>query len=456
MVMIPLPLHSVEAQQFSPIDPADPSLVHRGEGGAEVRRSILPGGVRVLTEAMPGQRSTTVGFWVPVGSRDEEAGHYGSTHFLEHLLFKGTKKRTALEIAQAFDAVGGESNAATAKESTCYYARVLDSDLPMAMDVIADMVTSAVIDPLELEQERGVIIEELAMDADDATEVAHEHFVAKVLGDHPLARPIGGTPAEIMEISREAVMEHYRAHYRPSEVIITAAGSLNHDELCAMVLTSLSEAGWDLDPMAVPEPRRSSEPATIVSVPGIEVINRPVEQASIIIGCPGISGQDERRQVLAVLNAVLGGGMSSRLFQEIREKRGLAYSTYSFSAAYTDAGYFGMYAGCSPAKASEVIGLLESELDRLAADGITDAELAQAKGQLAGGTVLALEDPGSRMSRLGRAEMVTGEFQDIDEALSRVNAVTKEDVQGLAQELAAKERTITVVGPFESAAALGR
>lgn len=251
-------------------------------------------------------------------------------------------------------------------------------------------------------------------------------------------------------------MEHYRAHYRPSEVIITAAGSLNHDELCTMVLTSLSEAGWDLDPMAVPEPRRSSEPATIVSVPGIEVINRPVEQASIIIGCPGISGQDERRQVLAVLNAVLGGGMSSRLFQEIREKRGLAYSTYSFSAAYTDAGYFGMYAGCSPAKASEVIGLLESELDRLAADGISDAELSQAKGQLAGGTVLALEDPGSRMSRLGRAEMVTGEFQDIDEALSRVNAVTKQDVQELAQELAAKQRTITVVGPFESAEALGR
>ncbi|MGO2053083.1 MAG: M16 family metallopeptidase [Glutamicibacter sp.] len=456
MVMIPLPLHSVEAQQFSPIDPADPSLVHRGEGGAEVRRSILPGGVRVLTEAMPGQRSTTVGFWVPVGSRDEEAGHYGSTHFLEHLLFKGTKKRTALEIAQSFDAVGGESNAATAKESTCYYARVLDSDLPMAMDVIADMVTSAVIDPLELEQERGVIIEELAMDADDATEVAHERFVAKVLGDHPLARPIGGTPAEIMEISREAVMEHYRAHYRPSEVIITAAGSLNHDELCSMVLASLTEAGWDLDPMAVPKPRRSSEPATIVSVPGIEVINRPVEQASIIIGCPGISGQDDRRQVLAVLNAVLGGGMSSRLFQEIREKRGLAYSTYSFSAAYTDAGYFGMYAGCSPAKAGEVIGLLESELDRLAADGITDSELTQAKGQLAGGTVLALEDPGSRMSRLGRAEMVTGEFQDIDEALSRVNAVTTKDVQALAQELAAKERTITVVGPFESAQALGR
>ncbi|GAA1415528.1 peptidase M16 [Glutamicibacter uratoxydans] len=404
---------------------------------------------------MPGQRSTTVGFWVPVGSRDEEAGHYGSTHFLEHLLFKGTSKRTALEIAQSFDAVGGESNAATAKESTCYYARVLDTDLPMALEVIADMVTSAVIDPHELEQERGVIIEELAMDADDATDVAHERFVARVMGDHPLGRPIGGSPEEIMEISREAVMEHYRAHYRPSELIITAAGSLNHDELCTMVLNALTEAGWELDPLAVPEPRRNPEPAQVVSNPGLEIINRPVEQANIIVGCTGITGHDQRRQILAVLNAVLGGGMSSRLFQEIREKRGLVYSTYSFSAAYTDAGYFGMYAGCAPAKASEVIGLLGAELDRMAAEGITEAELVQAKGQLAGGTVLALEDPGSRMSRLGRAEMITGEFQDIDEALARVHAVTREQVQDLAKELASKQRVITVVGPFENEEALG-
>ncbi|MHC6176031.1 M16 family metallopeptidase [Glutamicibacter sp. X7] len=455
MVMIPLPLHHQDTSEFSPVDPSDPTLVHRGEGGAEVRRSILPGGVRVLTEAMPGQRSTTVGFWVPVGSRDEQAGHYGSTHFLEHLLFKGTATRTALDIAQAFDEVGGESNAATAKESTCYYARVLDSDVPMAMEVIADMVTSAVLDPFELEQERGVIIEELNMDADDATEVVHEHFVAKVLAGHPLGRPIGGTPEEIREITREAVLEHYERHYRPSELIVTAAGSLEHDQICSMVLTALADAGWELDPLAVPEARRSAEPATIESAGGLEVINRPVEQANIIVGCVGITGHDPRRHTLAVLNAVLGGGMSSRLFQEVREKRGLAYSTYSFSATYSDAGYFGMYAGCSPAKAGEVIGLLGAELDRMAAEGITDEELRKAKGQLAGGTVLALEDPGSRMSRLGRAEMVTGEFQDIDESLQRVQAVSAADVQALAAELAARPRTITVVGPFENEAALG-
>lgn len=453
--MIPLPLHSLDTSEFSSVDPADPSLVHRGEGGSEVRRSILPGGVRVLTEAMPGQRSTTVGFWVPVGSRDETKGHYGSTHFLEHLLFKGTTKRSALEIAQAFDEVGGEANAATAKESTCYYARVLDADLPLAMEVIADMVTSAVIDPQELEQERGVIVEEIAMDADDAMDVAHEKFVASVLGDHPLGRPIGGTPEEIMSISREAVMEHYRAHYRPSELIITAAGSLEHDEVCRMVIESLDDAGWVLDPMTVPEARRGVEPAQITGKAGVEVIKRPVEQANIIVGCPSITGHDERRHTLAVLNSVLGGGMSSRLFQEIREKRGLVYSTYSFSAAYSDAGYFGMYAGCTPSKAAEVVGLLVSELDKLAAEGITEDELRKAKGQLSGGTVLALEDPGSRMSRLGRAEMITGEFQDLDEALARVAAVTCDSVQQLARELAAQPRTITVVGPFDSADELG-
>ncbi|WP_430517302.1 M16 family metallopeptidase [Glutamicibacter creatinolyticus] len=455
MVMIPLPLHSLSTSEFSSVDPADPTLVHRGDGGSEVRRSILPGGVRVLTEAMPGQRSTTVGFWVPVGSRDETEGHHGSTHFLEHLLFKGTKKRSALEIAHAFDEVGGEANAATAKESTCYYARVLDSDLPMAMEVIADMVTSAVIDPQELEQERGVIIEEIAMDADDAMDVAHEKFVAAVLGDHPLARPIGGTPEEIRSTTREAVMEHYHAHYRPSELIITAAGSLQHEEVCRLVLEALQDAGWHLDPMAEPEPRRDATPADITGHAGVEVITRPGEQANIIIGCPSITGHDERRHTLAVLNSVLGGGMSSRLFQEIREKRGLVYSTYSFSAAYSDAGYFGMYAGCTPAKAGEVIGLLEAELEKLAAQGISEEELRKAKGQLSGGTVLALEDPGSRMSRLGRAEMITGEFQDLDEALARVAAVTCESVQELARELAAKPRTITVVGPFDSEAELG-
>lgn len=446
MTVVPLPL-----EQTLP----GGELIHGAEGGSVVRRSVLPGGVRVLTEAMPGQRSATIGFWVAVGSRDEADGQHGSTHFLEHLLFKGTKRRTALEIASAFDEVGGESNAATAKESTCYFARVLDTDLPMAIDVIADMITGAVLDPAELEQERDVILEEIAMDSDDPTDVAHEKFVAAVLGNHALARPIGGTPAAIKAVARDSVWEHYQRYYRPEELVITAAGGLDHDVVCGLVLDALKAAGWQLDAEAAPVKRRGTDRAVITGTSGLHVVKRPVEQANIIMGCPTIVATDDRRFVMSVLNAVLGGGMSSRLFQEIREKRGLVYSTYSFTAAYADAGYFGMYAGCTPSKVRQVLELLGVELDKLAKDGITEEELRKAVGQLSGGIVLALEDTGSRMSRLGRAELVSGEFQDIDETLARIQAVTVEDVQDLARELAAAPRTITVVGPFEETETFG-
>ncbi|WP_269939161.1 M16 family metallopeptidase [Arthrobacter sp. HY1533] len=434
---------------------SDSTIISGQAGGAVVRRSVLPGGVRVLTESMPGQRSATIGFWVGVGSRDETEGQHGSTHFLEHLLFKGTRRRTALEIASAFDEVGGESNAATAKESTCYYARVLDTDLPMAIDVIADMVTSAVIDPAELEQERDVILEEIAMDGDDPTDVAHEKFVEAVMGRHALGRPIGGTPEAIMAVPRASVWEHYQKHYRPETLVITAAGGLDHDAVCAMVMDALRTAGWSLDEGVAPVPRRSSEPVEVTGTAGLHVVNRQVEQANIIMGCPSLRATDPRRYVMSVLNSVLGGGMSSRLFQEIREKRGLVYSTYSFASSYADTGYFGMYAGCAPAKVGQVIGLLTEELEKLAEHGVSDEELKKALGQLSGGIVLALEDSGSRMSRLGRAELVTGEFQDIDESLSRIRQVTAAEVQELARELAAAPRTITVVGPFDETETFG-
>lgn len=430
-------------------------LVSGEPGSAMVRRSVLPGGVRVLTESMPGQRSATIGFWVGVGSRDEADGQHGSTHFLEHLLFKGTSRRTALEIASAFDEVGGESNAATAKESTCYYARVLDADLPMAIDVIADMVSSAILDADELEAERDVILEEIAMDGDDPTDVAHEKFVAAVLGEHPLGRPIGGTPEAILAVSRESVLQHYRRFYRSEELVVTAAGGLDHEAVCAQVFAALQNAGWELATEALPVPRRAVVPASIVGQPGLHVVPRQVEQANIIMGCPSIVATDERRFVMSVLNAVLGGGMSSRLFQEIREKRGLVYSTYSFASSYADAGYFGMYAGCAPQKVPQVLSLLGAELDKLAAKGISVEELGKAIGQLSGGIVLALEDTGSRMSRLGRAELVSGEFLDIDETLERIHAVTAAQVHLLAQELAAAPRTITVVGPFEETERFG-
>jgi predicted Zn-dependent peptidase len=424
-----------------------------GKDGAVVRRTVLPGGVRVLTETMPGLRSVTLGAWVGVGSRDEADGHHGSTHFLEHLLFKGTGSRTAMDIASSFDEVGGEANAATGKEHTCYYARVLDTDLPMAVDVISDMVTSATISSGDVESERGVILEELAMNDDDPSDVVHEKFAALVLGDHPLGRPIGGTPDTIRAVPREAIWEHYREHYVPSGLVVTAAGGLDHDAVCELVAKSLGVAGWPAEPEATPLGRRRASAGTgqVGAQAGrVLTVRRSTEQANVVLGGLGLLATDERRFTLSVLNAVLGGGMSSRLFQEVREKRGLAYSVYSFSAGYAESGYFGLYAGCTPGKVAEVVGLLSEEWSRLATGGVTDDELARGIGQLSGGLVLGMEDTGSRMSRLGKAELVYGEYVSLDEALRRVQAVTADDVRELAEELHARPHSLAVVGPFDS------
>ena len=431
-----------------PLDAPGSELTAGQDGGALVRRSVLPGGVRVLTESMPGLRSATVGAWVGVGSRDERDGHHGATHFLEHLLFKGTTRRSAMDIAEAFDAVGGEANAATGKEHTCYYARVLDADLPMAVDVITDMITSARVDAEELETERGVILEELAMNDDDPSDVVHEQFAAAVLGHHELGRPIGGTPGTILAVPREAVWSHYREHYAPGTLVVTAAGGVDHDALCRQVLDALGAGGWDLDPAALPGARRPVG-APVVPPVGTElVVRRPTEQANVILGGVGLTSTDERRFALSVLNAALGGGMSSRLFQEIREKRGLTYSVYSFSAGHADTGLFGLYAGCAPGKVEEVLALLGDEWDRIAADGITGAELDRSIGQLCGGLVLGLEDSGSRMSRLGTAELVHGQLLSQDEALEAIRSVTSAQVQALAAELATRPRSVVMVGPF--------
>ncbi|QAY70578.1 M16 family metallopeptidase [Xylanimonas protaetiae] len=421
-----------------------------GQDGATIRRSVLPGGVRVLTEHMPGQRSATVGAWVGVGSRDEVDGHFGSTHFLEHLLFKGTARRSAMDIAEAFDAVGGEANAATGKEHTCYYARVLDTDAPMAIDVISDMVTSARLDADELETERGVILEELAMNDDDPSDVVHEEFSQAVLGTHPLGRPIGGTPDTINAVPRDAVWEHYRWHYRPETLVVAAAGGVDHDTVVGQVTEALVHGGWSLEEAVAPRERRATtEQVEGVPTEGIALsVRRPVEQANVIVGSTGLTATDDRRFALSVLNAVLGGGMSSRLFQEIREKRGLAYSTYSFASGHGGLGTFGLYAGCAPAKVDVVEKLLHEELDRLASDGITATELTRSVGQLSGGLVLGLEDSGSRMSRLGKAELVFGEILSLEESLERIRAVTADDVRDLAADLAGRPRSVVRVGPF--------
>ena len=437
-----------------PLGLADLSFAASGD--ALVRRTVLPSGVRILSEQVPGARSATLGYWVAVGSRDEAdaiaAGDgsapssFGSTHFLEHLLFKGTATRTALDIAIAFDSVGGEHNAMTAKEYTCYYAKVQDRDLAMAVEVIADMLTSSVLDPAEFENERGVILEELSMSEDDPADVANERFFAAVLGDHPLGRPIGGSPETIRAATRDAVLAHYRANYRPQDLVFTAAGAVDHDLLVAGVERALSAAGWDLSTAAAPVARRTSDAAVISRGAPVVTVKRPIEQANLLVGVPGIVATDPRRTTMGVLNSILGGGMSSRLFQEVREKRGLAYAVYSFSGSYADAGVFGLYAGCAPAKATQVAELMLSELHRLADRGVTADELHRAVGQLSGGAALALEDSDTRMSRLGRAEISLGEFADLDESLRRLHLVTAEDVRLLAADLAARPVSVAAVG----------
>lgn len=424
-------------------------------GNCLVRRSVLPSGVRILSESVPGARSATIGYWVAVGSRDEEPLTYGSTHFLEHLLFKGTATRSALDIAIAFDAVGGEHNAMTAKEYTCYYAKVRDRDLPMAVEVLADMFTSSVIDPEEFETERGVILEELAMADDDPADVASERFFEAVLGEHPLGRPIGGNPQTIGAVSRDAVWNHYGANYRPQDLVITVAGAVDHDELVRGVTTALEGAGWDLSAPAAPVARRDATTDLVERGSGLVVAQRPLEQATIIAGVPGLAAADERRAVLATLNSILGGGMSSRLFQEIREKRGLAYSVYSFTPSYSDAGLVGLYAGCSPAKAPQVAELMLGEFARLARDGVSAAEVERAIGQLSGASALALEDSDTRMSRLGRSELTLGEFVDLDESLRRLTLVTRDDIGALADDLVARPLSIAAVGTIDESSLSG-
>lgn len=416
-------------------------------GGTQVSRTVHPSGLRVLTERMPGAQSATIGFWIQAGSRDEADGAFGSTHFLEHLLFKGTRSRTALDIATAFDGVGGEHNAATAKEYTCFFAKVRDKDVPMAVEVLADMLAASLIDPEEFETERGVILEELAMADDDPGDFAGERFAEALFGEHPLARPIGGSPESIEGVSRDRVVGHYREHYRPSELVVTAAGAIDHEALVDAVVRGLAQGGWDMSVSVDPVPRRSTTPAALTGTRPLVVVDRPLEQVNLILGTPGITATDAERPELAVLSTVLGGGMSSRLFQEIRERRGLVYSVYSFAPGYSDAGFFGMSASCTPRKVREVVDVMAAELERMATEPISEEELTRAVGNISGSGALALEDSDARMNRLGRAELSLGEFIDLDAWTERIAQVTPEGVQRLAARLASSSRVLSAVGP---------
>jgi predicted Zn-dependent peptidase len=431
-------------------DPGTTRTLLAGEGGmGAVRRTVLPGGLRVVTESMPTVRSATFGIWVGVGSRDESRELAGATHYLEHLLFKGTPRRSALDISGELEAVGGEFNAFTAKEYTCYYARVLDTDLPLAIDVICDIVTSALIAAEDVESERGVILEEIAMTEDDPTDQVHEEFTYALLGDVPLGRPILGTPDSVNALRRDAIAGWYRRRYTAPNLVVAAAGNLDHDAVVDLVRQAFSAAGALGDAGARPAGPRIGGTAPDTRA-DIRVLNRATEQANLVIGVPAMARTDDRRYPLGVLNAALGGGMSSRLFQEVREKRGLAYSVYSFASHFAETGMFGVYAGCQPGRLTEVLSICRDELAKVAADGIDDEELARGIGQLRGSMVLGLEDTGSRMSRVGKSELVYGELLSVDAVLAKITAVTPADVRAVAADVLAAPQALAVIGPFDN------
>ena len=415
------------------------------EDGGVVRRTVLPSGLRIISEQVPGQRSATIGVWVGVGSRDESPALHGCSHFLEHLLFKGTPERSALEISIALDAVGGEFNAFTAKEYTCFHARVLDEDLPLAVDVLGDMVTSSLITPDDVDAERDVILDEIAMHDDDPDDVAHNLFSSLAWGDSPLGRPIAGTVASIEAMTRDQIRRFYRRHYRPERMVVSVAGNVDHAAFVRLVRRAFSRREFLAGTAEPVAPRQTTRPRTVGT--GIAEATRPFEQVNIVLGVQGLTRSDPRRFALGVLNAALGGGTSSRLFQEVREKRGLAYSVFSFASQHVDAGLVGVSVGCLPTKLEQVLDVVRAELGKIAQDGIDAEELTRGKGQLKGGLVLGLEDSASRMTRLGKSELVDQELLSIDEVLARIDDVTLDDVRALASELFSRPEILAVVGP---------
>jgi predicted Zn-dependent peptidase len=418
--------------------------LHKGDDGV-VRRTVLPSGLRIITEQVPGQRSATIGVWVGVGSRDESSTLHGCSHFLEHLLFKGTPERSALDISIALDAVGGEFNAFTSKEYTCFHARVLDEDLPLAVDVLGDMITSSVITEEDVDAEREVILDEIAMHDDDPDDVAHNLFSARAWGSSPLGRPIAGTAQSIEAMTRDQVVRFYRRHYRPERMVVSVAGKVDHDKVVRLVRRAFARNDFLAGSTSPVAARQVAKARRVGS--GVVEATRQFEQVNVVLGVNGITRSDDRRFALGVLNAALGGGTSSRLFQEVREKRGLAYSVFSFASQHIDAGLVGVSVGCLPAKLDQVLEVVRAELAKVAESGITAEELARGKGQLKGGLVLGLEDSASRMSRLGKSELVDDDLLSIDEVLARIEAVTLDDVRVLAAALFTQPEILAIVGP---------
>lgn len=411
---------------------------------ARVCKTVLPSGVRILTEEMLGAPSVAVAASVAVGSRDESGGHFGSTHFLEHLLFKGTERRSAKDISIAFDSVGGSSNAATAKEYTSYYARVENAALPLALDLLLDMFSSAKITKHDFDVERTVILEELAMNEDDPEDVAHENLAEALLPNHDLGRPIGGTVETINAVDRDSVFAYYKKHYIPQNLVITVAGGVSHERVVELVQAELARIGWDGS--GAPNQRRNQDVASLEVPEPKRLITKDVAQANVILGYQSLNASAPDRFALGILSTVLGGGMSSRLYQEIREERGLAYSTYCYQQGYSDAGYFGVYAGTSEDNAVLVIDLMQAEIAKIKQSGITSSELELALGNISGGLALRFESPLARMNRLLAAEIGTGEYLSIQEVMAKFKSVSNDDIVSVANSVFSDTPTLVAVG----------
>jgi len=400
----------------------------------------LQNGVRVLSEKMPSIRSVTVGLWIAVGSRDEEDSMQGSSHFLEHLLFKGTATRNARDIAETFDAMGGDANAFSAKEYTCLYCKVIDEDLPGAMECLVDMLSRPQMRPDDVESERRVILEEIAMHEDSPDDLVHDLFTANLLGSHPLGREVMGTTETIWAVTRDQLAGFHDMHYLPRNLVVAAAGNVDHEALVELVQSAFSEDD-------------RSSPARVLSSPvpaqRLVVADRKTEQTHIVLGGPGLPRDHPDRFSWGVLDTLLGGGMSSRLFQEIRETRGLAYAVYSYRNLFSETGLWGVYAGVTPPNAVEVVKIIQNELDRVVEEGISEAEVDRAKGHLKGAMVIGLEDPSSRMTRLGKSELLQTDILSIEQIMDRIDGVTLQDLNRVAGDLLNREsRTLAVIGPF--------
>ncbi len=414
----------------------------RRDVAEEHQLTTLDSGVRIVTEAMPSVRSVSIGFWIGCGSRTESDAQAGLSHLLEHLLFKGSSKYESLEIDQIFDAMGAELNAGTGKETTSVYARVIDQHLPQAIDVMADMVFRPSLN--DIDSERAVILEEIAMYDDDPQEKVFDVLGRAVFGEHPLGRAIIGRAPVIADTPAEEITRFYDSRYVPRNIVIAAAGAVEHEQLVALTAERVSG-------MVSPPPPASGSEALVEVSTSRRFERKDTEQYHACIGGPGLSRHDERRFAMRVLDTIFGGTSSSRLFQEVRERRGLAYAVYSFTSAYHDTGQVGLYLGTRPENLTEALTVIGAELGRLREEPASAEELHRAKENLKGRVLLALESTGARMSRLGSEILAGAPLLSLDEVVERIDAVTLEDLAELARELWAPERLSSAgIGPDEA------